>query len=114
MIGVGLEFTDSLVAVIVAVPGPIAVTLAGFPLALTVSTAVLLETHVIARSVSSLPFASLVVTANCCVPPTIIDVDGGATVIVATCARVTVRAALPTFPSLVAIMFAVPAPTAVT
>jgi hypothetical protein len=64
IVGVGAELTDSLVAVIVAVPTPAAVTVAGEPLALTVSTAVLLETQVIVRPVSRLLFASLVVAVS--------------------------------------------------
>jgi len=63
--GVGLDVTDSLVAVIVAVPAPTAVTVAGEPLALTVSTEVLLETQVIARPVRTAPFASFVVAVSC-------------------------------------------------
>jgi hypothetical protein len=65
IVGVGLEFTDSLVAVTVAVPIPTAVTVAGDPLVLTVRTAELLETHVIVRPVSVLLFASLVVAVSC-------------------------------------------------
>jgi hypothetical protein len=65
IIGVGLELTDSLDAMMVAVPTPTAVTVAGEPLALTVSTAVLLETHVIVRPLSALPFASVVVAVSC-------------------------------------------------
>jgi hypothetical protein len=65
MVGVGIELTDSLVAVIVAVPAPTAVTVAGEPLAPTVSTAVLLETHVTERPVSTLPFASFIVAVRC-------------------------------------------------
>jgi hypothetical protein len=114
IVGVGVELTNSLVAVMVAVPGATAVTVAVEPLALTVSTAVLLEAHVIVRPVSRPPFASFVVAVSCCVPPTIIDVVGAETVTVATGAGVTVRVALPVIPSLVATMFAVPALTAVT
>ena len=65
--GVADELTDSLVAVIVAVPTPAAVTvvvplveLAGF----TVSTAVLLETHVTVRPLSTLPAASRTVVVK--------------------------------------------------
>jgi hypothetical protein len=114
IVGVGLELTDSLIAVIVAAPTPTAVTVAGDPLALTVSTDVLLEAQVIVRPVSTLPFASLVVAVSCCVAPTIICVVGAETVTVATGAGVTVSVALPVFPSLVAIIFAVPALIAVT
>ena len=65
IVGVGLELTDSLVAVIVAVPTPTAVTVAGEPLALAVSTALLLDAHVIVRPLSVLPFASFVTAVNC-------------------------------------------------
>jgi len=65
--GAGAEFTDSLVAVIVAVPTPAAVTvvvpvveLAG----LTESTAGLLETQLTVRPVSTLPFESLVTAVS--------------------------------------------------
>ena len=114
IVGVGAELTDSLVAVIVAVPVPIAVTVAGEPLPLTVSTAVLLESQVMARPVSTLPFESVVVAVSCCVPPTTIGVVGTGTVTVATGASVTVRGALPVFVSLVAMIFTVPTDTAVT
>jgi len=114
MVGVGLELTNSLVAVMVAVPTPMAVTVAVEPLALTVSTAVLLEAHVIVRPVSTPLFESFVVAVSCCVPPTIIGVVGAETVTVATGAGVTVSVALPVIPSLVATMFAVPTLTAVT
>ena len=49
IVGVGLELTVSLVAVIVAVPTLTAVTVACEPLALTVRTAVLLDAQVITR-----------------------------------------------------------------
>jgi hypothetical protein len=111
---VGAELTDSLVAVMVAVPVPTAVTVAGEPLELTVRTAALLETQVIIRPVSTPPLASLVVAVNCCVPPTIIGVVGAETVTVATGAGVTVIVALPLFPSLVAVILAAPSATAVT
>ena len=66
-VGVGPELTVSLVAVIVALPTPTAVTVAGDPAALTINTAVLLDAHAIGRPVSTLPFASLVVAVSCCV-----------------------------------------------
>jgi hypothetical protein len=65
IMGVGLELTDSLVAVIVADPTPIAVSVAGEPLGLTVSTEELLEDHLIVRPGSAFPFASLVVAVSC-------------------------------------------------
>jgi hypothetical protein len=104
----------SLVAVIVALPPPTAVTVAGFPLAPTVSTAVLLETHVIVRPDSRFPLASRVVAVSCCVPPTVIGLVGAESVTVATGIAMTVRDALPFLPSLVAVMFALPTVTAVT
>jgi hypothetical protein len=63
--GVAAELTDSLLAVIVAVPTPTAVTVVGLPFALTVNTAGLLEPQVIVRPVSTLPLASFVVAVSC-------------------------------------------------
>jgi hypothetical protein len=67
MTGVGPELTASLVAVIVAVPIPTAVTVV-VPLVelagLTVSTDVLLETHATTRPVSTLPFTSFVTAVS--------------------------------------------------
>jgi hypothetical protein len=114
IVGVGLEVTDSLVAEIVADPTPTAVTVAGEPFALTVRTAVLLETQVTVRPVSGLPFASRVVAVSCCVPPTIIGVAGVEIVTEATGAGDTLTEEVPTFPSLVAVIVVVPAPIAVT
>jgi hypothetical protein len=114
IVGVGLELTDSLVAVIVAVPTETAVTIAGVPLALTVKTAALLESQVIVRPVSTLPLASLVTAVRSWVSPTSIGVVGAETVTDATGAGVTVRAALPVFPSLIATIFAEPGLTAAT
>jgi hypothetical protein len=65
IVGVGLELTVSLVAVIVAVPRATAVTVAGVPFALTVSTAVLLELQSTVRPASTLSFASFVTAVNC-------------------------------------------------
>jgi len=112
--GVGAELTDSLVAVIVAVPTPTAVTVAGEPFALTVSTAVLLDTQVIVRPVRMLPFASLTVAVSCCASFTIIGVTGAETVTLVTGAGVTVSVALPVFPSLIAMIWTEPGATAVT
>jgi len=114
IVGVGVELIDSLVAVIVAVPTPTAVTVAGEPEALTVSTDALLDTHVIARPPSTFPFASLVVAVSCCIWPTIIGVVGGETVTDATEAGFTVRVAFPLFPSLVATIVVDPTPVGVT
>ena len=114
IVGVGGELTDSLVAVIVAVPVPTAVTVAGEPLPLTVSTAVLLDTQVILRPVKAFPFASEGVAVSCCVAPTTIGVIGVETATLATGAGVIVISALPVLPSLVAVIVAVPTDTAET
>jgi hypothetical protein len=63
--GVGVELTDSLVAVMVAAPTPIAVTVAGDPVELTVSTEPLLDAHVTVRPVRTLPLASRAVAVSC-------------------------------------------------
>jgi hypothetical protein len=66
-----VALTDSLVAVIVAMPTPTAVTR---PEADTVRTAVLLEAHVTSRPVSTLLLASRVTAVSCCVAPATIGV----------------------------------------
>jgi hypothetical protein len=66
IVGVGADATLSLVAVTKAVPGATAVSVAVAPLGLTVITAVLLETHVTVRPVTTAPFASFVVAVTCC------------------------------------------------
>jgi hypothetical protein len=79
----------SLVAVIVVLPAATDVTR---PFGSTVAASLLLETQVIVRPVSTLPFASLVTAVNCCVgviPRTRVTVPG-LTVTVATGAIVTV------------------------
>jgi hypothetical protein len=115
--GVGVELTSSPVAVTVAAPTPTAVTvvvplreLAGF----TVNTAVLLDTQLTARPVSTLPAASRNVAVNCWVAPMIMGVVGTDNVTVATGASCTVTDDTPVFVSLVAVIVAVPGPTAVT
>jgi hypothetical protein len=112
---------NSLVAVIVAVPVPTAVTVTVAPLAvltvlgeLTVSTAVLLETQLTVRPESVLPAASFGVDVNTWVPPAIIGVAGTESVTVATGAGLTVRVALPVFPSLIAMICTEPGLTEVT
>ena len=109
----------SLVAVIVAVPAPTAVTVVDpvVPEAgLTVSTAVLLETQLTVRPLRVPPFTSFVVAVSCCVPPDTIGVVGAETVTVATGTGVTVivGVGLELTDSLVAVIVAVPTPTAVT
>jgi hypothetical protein len=100
----------SLVAVMVAVPAPVAVTR---PLELTVARALLELDHETARPVNALPLASRVLADNCTVPPTWRFAVAGVTVTVAT-GWSTVKLAVALFPSLVAVMVAVPAPVAVT
>jgi hypothetical protein len=108
----------SLVAVIVAVPTPTAVTvvvpsveLAG----LTVKTAVLLDTQLTVRPVTTLSAPFLVSAVSDCVPPITIGVVGEESVTVATGASVTVMEEVPVFPSLVAVIVTgPPAATAVT
>jgi hypothetical protein len=99
------------VAVISAVPVATPVT---SPLELTVAAALLLLTHVTVRPVNVLPFASLVVAVSCTVCPGWTAAAAGDTVTVATGAAVTVMAAVPLCPSLVAVIVAPPAAPAVT
>jgi hypothetical protein len=107
---VALPDFPSLVAVIVVAPtsNPVAT-----PDADTVATAVLLDVQVTVRpeSDSTLPFASLRVGVNVAVDPLAIVVVDGATVTVATGTGVTVTADEPDFPSLVAVIVAVPGAT---
>jgi hypothetical protein len=119
--GVVAVGADSLVAVIVAVPVPMAVTVTVAPLAvltelaaLTVSTAVLLETQFTVRPESVLPPASFGEAVNTCVPPTSIGIAGAERATVATGGGLTVSVALPVFPSLMAMICAEPGPMAVT
>src|SRR5438094_210264 len=100
----------SLVAVIVAAP---AVTPVTTPLPLTVATAVLLLAQLTARPDNGLPFPSLGVAASCTVWPTCTDADAGLTATDATGTLVTKIAAVPLFPSLVAVSVAAPTATPV-
>ena len=77
--------TPPLVAVIVAVPGP---TLVSNPVLFTVATVELLDVHVTARPVSTLPLVSLRVAVSCCVVPTSWLTDAGFVVTDATGTRV--------------------------
>jgi hypothetical protein len=110
-----LALTDSLVAVIVAVPCPAAVTK---PEADTVSTPVLLEAQVTNRPVRTLLFASRITALSCCVPPTTIGVVGADNVTVATggggAGLTTISGVVALTDSLVAVIVAVPGPAAVT
>jgi hypothetical protein len=102
-----------LVAVIVAVPAATPVTT---PVEFTVAIPLLLVDQLRGWPVIVLPWASFTVAESATVAPTAIDALGGETVTFATtgaCA-VTVNAAVPLFPELVAVMVAVPAATPVT
>jgi hypothetical protein len=101
----------SAVAVIVAVPCATPVTT---PVDETVATAVLLELHATGRSVTTVPFASFTVAVSEPVVVAATVIEGGAIVILPTGIAVTVIEAVPDLPSLVAVIVALPAPTAVT
>src|SRR5437764_550123 len=101
----------SLVAVIVAVPAAFPVT---SPLALTVAIVVLLLAHVTTRPASGVPLPSFAVATSCTVPLTGTLPVAGATSTAATATSVTVIAAVPLSPSLVAVIVAVPTACAVT
>src|SRR5439155_1201366 len=101
----------SLVAVIVAVPAALPVT---SPLAVTVATAVLLLPQLTVRPDNGLPLASFGVAVSCTVWPTGTDAVLGLTVTDATGTVLTVIAAVPLCPSLVAVIVAAPAATPVT
>src|SRR5436309_280396 len=103
-----VPFLPSLVAVIVAEPG---VTPDTSPLLLTVAAAVLELDHVTVRPESGVPPASLGVPVSCTVWPACTDAEGGVTSTDATGTGVTVIAEVPLFPSLVAVIVAVPGVT---
>jgi len=101
----------SLVAVIVA---ELAATPVTNPLAETVAAAALLVAHVTARPLRAVPFASFGVAVNAVVAPTVRLAVAGLTVTEATGTLVTVMAAVPLCPSLVAVIAAEPVATPVT
>jgi hypothetical protein len=105
----------SLVAVIVVLPPPTAVT---NPFASTGAAAGLLEVHVTTRPARTLPFASLGVAVSCWVEltPRARVAEAGFTVTVATGIGLTVITGVdaPGADSLVAVIIAVPTPAAVT
>src|SRR5439155_16729477 len=110
---VEVPLCPSLVAVMVAVPATLPVT---SPLALTVATLVLLEAQVTVRPESTLPPESRGVAVGCTGCPSntwavagVTDTDATGTP-----AAVTVMAAVPLCPSLVAVIVAVPATLPVT
>src|SRR5439155_20449688 len=81
------------------------------PLPFTVATAVLLLPQVTTRPESGFPLASLGVAVNCRVKPAGTLPEAGATVTDATGTGVTVMAAVPLWPSLVAVIVAEAAAT---
>src|SRR5439155_604124 len=110
----------SLVAVIVAVPAAAPAT---NPLPLTVAIAAAPGSHAIVRPVSTVPLSSLGLSVSCIVSPTGTLAAAAVTRADATGAGgggggggsdVTVTVAVPLFPSLVAVMVAVPAATPAT
>jgi hypothetical protein len=122
IVGVVALGADSLVTVIVAVPGPAAVTVTVAPLdvlteldALTDSTDGLLETQFTVRPTRVVPLPSFGVAVSTCVPPTTTGVVGAESVTVETGIRWTVIEDVPVFVSLVAVIVTgPPAATAVT
>src|SRR3989449_1690072 len=106
-----VPFLPSLVAVIVAAPAATPVT---SPLPFTVATAVLSLAHVTVRPASGVPLASSGVAVSCTVNPACTEGAGGLTITDATGTKITVTAAVPLCPSLVAVMVAEPAATPVT
>src|SRR5206468_1704832 len=107
---VAVPLCPSLVAVIVAAP---AVTPVTTPLPLTVATAVLLLPQLTGRPDNGLPLASFGVAVSCTVWPTCTDAVLGLTVTDATGTVLTVIAAVPLCPSLVAVSVAAPTATPV-
>jgi hypothetical protein len=102
----------SLVAVIVELPAPTAVTM---PVELTVDTKEAPELHTTALPVKVAPLESLSVAVSCVLLPTATFAVAGLTVTVATGAGAgTVIEDVPVCVSLVAVIVAVPALTAVT
>lgn len=101
----------SLVAVMVDVPAATPVTK---PVALIVALAGVDDVHVTVRPVSVLPLASFNVDVIWTVCSAITLGVSGAIATVETAAFATVTTVVPLFPSLVAVMFAVPAATPVT
>src|SRR5205807_1320167 len=105
---VEVPLLPSLVAVIVADPGVIPETR---PPLLTVATAVLELDHVTVRPESGFPPASFGVAVSCTVWPACTEAVAGVTSTDATGTGVTVIVEVPLFPSLVAVIVAVPGVT---
>src|SRR5712691_2766440 len=104
-----LPALPSLVAIIVTAPAATPVTR---PVEDTVAVAGALDAHVVVRPESTLPAASIGLAASCRLDPTNTSAVGGLIVTEATGTFVTVTAVDPVFPSLVAVIVAVPAATA--
>jgi len=94
-----------------AVPALSAVTT---PVADTVATAELSDIHSMVRPVNAAPLAARVAAVACVVSTALIVLADNATITDATGAGMTVSIALPLCPSLVAMIFATPTPTALT
>jgi hypothetical protein len=109
--GTALTVTDdvpdfpSLVAVMVTVPGAKPVTI---PLVDTIAWLELLDDHVTARSVTTFPFTSRTTAFSCTLVLCKIVGPCGCTVTDPTATFVTVNAAVPFLPSLVAVIVLVP------
>jgi hypothetical protein len=73
-----------------------------------------LEVHAIEKPIDERWIGARVDSVSCCDAPIIMVVEGGLTVMLAIGTRVTVIVELPDFPSLTAVIFAVPTPTPVT
>jgi hypothetical protein len=101
----------SLVAEIVAVPGPTAAT---SPLLLTVATPAFPLDQETDRPLSGAPSCAAGVALSCWVPPTNNDADPGLTATEATGSSDTVMLELPDRPSLVAVIVTLPGETPVT
>src|SRR2546422_1073760 len=106
-----LPLCPSLVAVIAAAPTATPVT---SPLADTVAMPGLDLVQVTARPASAFPAASLGVALSCVVPPTTTVAVAGLTTTEATGTVDTVTAAVPLWPSLVAVIVTAPTATPVT
>src|SRR5690348_4774583 len=100
-----------LAAVIVAGPAATPVT---SPLVLTVATELVLVLHVTARPLSGFPAESRGVAVSCTLLPTATPAVAGVTLTVLTGTSITVTAAVPLLPPLVAVIVAEPAETPVT
>jgi hypothetical protein len=108
---VALPVFPSLIAMICTDPELTEVT---SPVEDTVAIALLPELHVIERPVKMLPLPSRVVALACVVCPTVIVVGASETVTSATGTGTTVIEDVPVFPSLVAVIVALPSAREVT